>query len=53
MNKKIGKQAWVTPKLENIEMINTQTGPTCGQSGQSTGSKRMSGVELQGCAQGS
>jgi hypothetical protein len=53
MNKETGKQVWVAPKLENIEMHQTQFGPMCSQNGQSTGSKGMAGVEQQGCAIGS
>ena len=53
MNKQDVRQAWVVPKLEQIEMINTQTLASCPSVG-TTGSKSMMGVETApGCGVGS
>lgn len=53
MIKKTVKQTWVAPRLEKIEMSQTQFGPMCGQNGQTTGSKDSAGAEQMGCSVGS
>ena len=53
MNKQNVRQAWVVPKLEQIEMVNTQTRtPDCNQP-PGPESKEMAGVETGRCGVGS
>lgn len=53
MTQKTGKKAWVTSKLEQIEMVDTST-ITAGCMGSGPGSKMMNGNENLGtCSVGS
>ncbi len=52
MDKETGKQAWVAPVLEKIEMVDTRAfTPNCGSQG--LGMKNQFGPEMGQCGQGS